>query len=113
MINPLVISFRMLDAATEAFEEAYFPRHAACRIDLLAENLRPVRPVRPVQLGLFDQPSPQWDAVAKAKREINEHFGRFTLRSGATLPLYELYQDAACGFDICDIRDKMCFGGGP
>jgi hypothetical protein len=79
---------------------------AACRIDLLAEKLCPDRCV---QLSLFEQPSSQWEAVAEVKRAINEHFGRFALRSGATLPLYELYQDEAAGYDICDIRGKMCF----
>jgi hypothetical protein len=27
----------------------------------------------------------------------------------ATLPLVEVYRDAANGFDVCDIRGKVCF----
>lgn len=98
--------FEVLEAARDAFAEAYLPGRAACRIDLLAEKLSPDRCV---QLSLFEQPSSQWEAVAEVKRAINEHFGRFALRSGATLPLYELYRDEAAGYDICDIRGKMCF----
>jgi hypothetical protein len=62
-----------------------------------------------VQLGLFDVPESQARAVAKAKREINTALGRFTLRSGATLPLYDVYRDEAQGYDICDVRGKICF----
>lgn len=32
-----------------------------------------------------------------------------SLRSGATLPLEELYRDEACEFDICDVHGKICF----
>jgi hypothetical protein len=62
-----------------------------------------------VQLGLFDAPDGQARAVADVKREVNEALGRFTLRSGATLPLYDVYRDSAQGYDICDVRGKICF----
>jgi hypothetical protein len=47
--------------------------------------------------------------VAEVKREVNAACGRFSIRSGATLPLTEVYRDAAQSFDICDVRGKMCF----
>jgi hypothetical protein len=62
-----------------------------------------------VQLGLFDTPGERARAVATAKREVNARLGRFTLRSGATLPLADVYRDEAQGYDICDVHGKMCF----
>ena len=43
------------------------------------------------------------------EREVNEALGRFTLRSGATLPLKDVYRDEAQQYDICDVRGKICF----
>jgi DNA polymerase V len=62
-----------------------------------------------VQQGLFEPPDAQARAVAKVKREINAKVGRFAVRSGATLPLCGVYRDREQGFDVCDIRGKLCF----
>jgi hypothetical protein len=62
-----------------------------------------------VQLGLFYAPAEQARAVAAVKREVNAALGRFTLRSGATLPLKDVYADEALQYDICDVRGKICF----
>jgi hypothetical protein len=62
-----------------------------------------------VQQGLFEEPGDRARAVAKVKREVNARIGRFALRSGATLPLYDVYRDEAQSYDICDVRGKMCF----
>jgi hypothetical protein len=35
--------------------------------------------------------------------------GRFALRSGATLPMYDVYRDEAQSYDICDVHGKICF----
>jgi hypothetical protein len=40
-----------------------------------------------VQLSLFDPPADQARAVSALKRKVNDRVGRFSLRSGATLPL--------------------------
>jgi DNA polymerase V len=61
------------------------------------------------QRGLFDQPTEQQQAVAVAKRRINERIGRFALRSAATLPLTQLYADRANNYEVCDIQGKTCF----
>jgi DNA polymerase V len=61
------------------------------------------------QRGLFDQPTKQQQAVADAKRKINERIGRFALRSAATLPLVQLYGDRANNYEVCDIHGKTCF----
>jgi len=46
---------------------------------------------------------------AEAKRLVNERCGRFKVRSAATLYLPTVYRDPANGFDICDVRGKVCF----
>jgi hypothetical protein len=76
------------------------------RLHLTAWELR-----RPgfVQLSLYEQPGEQARTVAKLKREVNGAVGRFALRSGATLPLADVYRDPAQGYDICDVRGKVCF----
>jgi hypothetical protein len=61
------------------------------------------------QLGLFEPPAEQARAVAQVKREVNACVGRFALRSGATLPLADVYRDEAQSYDICDVRGKICF----
>jgi DNA polymerase V len=62
-----------------------------------------------VQLGLFEPPRAEAEAVAALKRQVNARVGRFALRSGATLFLPDIYRDEASGYDICDVRGKMCF----
>ena len=96
----------LLDAATVAFGKAFLPRVHATRMHLTATDLKWPGSI---QLGLFEMPAPKAEALAKAKQQVNERFGRFALRSGATLPLSDIYQDAANGYDICDVRGKICF----
>ncbi len=95
----------LMDACRFGVERAWNGK-AINRMHLLASKL-----ARPsfVQRGLFDSPDEQAEAVAKVKREVNAACGRFALRSGATLPLKEVYRDAAQGYDICDVRGKICF----
>jgi nucleotidyltransferase/DNA polymerase involved in DNA repair len=96
----------LLEAARPALEKSWVPGRPAIRMHVTASQLH-----RPgfVQLGLFDAPPEQARAVAQLKREVNANLGRFTLRSGATLPLADVYRDEAQGYDICDIRGKICF----
>jgi DNA polymerase V len=61
------------------------------------------------QQSLFEGPDPRLDAMAEVKASINERFGRWKVRSGATLSANEFYQDAANEFDICDVPGKFCF----
>jgi DNA polymerase V len=95
----------LMDASRFAIERVW-NGEAVNRMHLLAGKL-----ARPsfVQRGLFDPPDERAEAVARAKREVNAACGRFAVRSGATLPLKEVCRDAAQGFDICDVRGKMCF----
>lgn len=96
----------LLEAARWCFERTWVRGLAASRMHLIASQLR--KPgVR--QRSLFDQPSETAQAVADVKRRINEKIGRFALRSGATLPLTDVYRDPEQSYDICDVRGKICF----
>lgn len=96
----------LLDAGRSCLRRAYVPRQMAMRMHVVAEELHDHLPV---QVGLFDAPDEKGRAVAILKRRVNERYGRFALRSGATLPLHAIYQDGANGYDICDVRGKSCF----
>jgi DNA polymerase IV len=61
------------------------------------------------QQSLFDHPTPRDQRLAQVKREINQQVGRFALRSGATLPLFDLYHDEASDHETCDIHGTTCF----
>jgi hypothetical protein len=61
------------------------------------------------QISLFEPPSPRAEALAELKTRINQRIGRFAVRSGATLPLADIYTDDANSYDICDVRGKICF----
>ena len=78
----------------------------AARLHLVATNLQWPGAV---QGGLFEPPPARAEALARLKREVNARHGRFALRSGATLFVNEFYKDEAHGYEICDIRGKMCF----
>ncbi len=62
-----------------------------------------------VQLSLFEQEDRRAKAVAAVKRQVNEQVGRFMLRSGATLPVDDIYADRTNAYDICDVYGKTCF----
>jgi nucleotidyltransferase/DNA polymerase involved in DNA repair len=96
----------LLEAGRAALARAWTPGKGANRMHLIASDLR-----RPGyrQRGLFEPSEDQARDVARVKREINAEVGRFALRSGATLPLYQTYRDEAQSYDICDVRGKLCF----
>ena len=97
----------LLDAARPCLRKAWIPRARAMRMQIIAEKLRPRSDG---QRGLFEPPGGERaEAVAKLKREVNDRHGRFLLRSAATLPLASIYRDSANGYDICDVRGKICF----
>jgi nucleotidyltransferase/DNA polymerase involved in DNA repair len=96
----------LMEAGKHCLARAWQPGRAVDRMHLIATHLR--RPGH-VQQGLFEPPNERARAVARVKREVNARVGRFALRSGATLPLYDTYRDREQGYDICDVRGKMCF----
>ena len=89
------------------FRRAWRPGRPATYMHVIASDLR-----RPggFQPGLFDPPDEQ--GPRRRRRQAARSTpatGRFTLRSGATLPLYDVYRDEAQAYDICDVRGKICF----
>jgi DNA polymerase V len=98
----------LLDALRPCLRRAWVRGALAARMHLIAEDL--TRRV-PTPRGLFEprRAADRAEAVATLKRRVNARVGRFSLRSAATLPLHAIYRDSTNGFDICDIRGKMCF----
>ncbi|MBX9579345.1 MAG: nucleotidyltransferase [Gemmataceae bacterium] len=96
----------LLDAIRVGMRHAWRPGVPVSHMHLTASELRRARGQ---QLSLFRLPSPKAAAIATLKREVNARFGRFALRSGATLPLTSIYADPSNDYDICDVRGKSCF----
>lgn len=96
----------LLEAGRWCLGRAWVSTEAVSRMHVTASHLK-----RPgfLQRSLFDAPEEQALAVAQVKRQINAAVGRFAMRSGATLPLADVYRDEAQGYDICDVRGKLCF----
>lgn len=96
----------LLDAARVVLRRAYVPGRTATHLHVLATELRRGRGF---QLSLFDKPDPKRERLAAVKAAINERYGRFKVRSAATLYLPAVYRDPANDYDICDVRGKVCF----
>jgi nucleotidyltransferase/DNA polymerase involved in DNA repair len=96
----------LLEAARVGLRQAWLPRRVVARTNLVATQLRWPGAV---QLGLFEPPPGRAAALARLKREVNGRHGRFALRSGATLFVNEFYKDEAYGYEVCDVRGKICF----
>lgn len=78
------------------------PAGTVTHIDLSADQLQLAGQH---QRSLFTS-SARIDSI---KRAVNDKMGRFSVRSGETLPLHELYVDSAHSYEICDVQGKMCF----
>lgn len=96
----------LLDAAKIGLRAAWKKGAYCTHLHLIASKL--VRGTK-WQQSLFDAPNQKLEAIAKVKHEINQRFGRFKLRSGATLYSNKFYDDPANNYDVCDIRGKFCF----
>lgn len=96
----------LLEAAKVGLARAWRPGKVATHMHLIASDLRRQGAW---QASLFDPPDPREEVIARVKREVNETFGRFRLRSGATLFANDFYKDAANEYDVCDVRGKFCF----
>jgi DNA polymerase V len=96
----------LLDAAKLALRRSWRPGRTATHLHVVASRL-----VRPPawHRSLFEPDNPRLDAISRLKQEANERFGRWTVRSGATLYANAFYDDPANEYDICDVRGKFCF----
>jgi nucleotidyltransferase/DNA polymerase involved in DNA repair len=96
----------LVEAARLNFRQTLIPKGVVNRLHVVASDLRWPGAT---QLGLFEPPAERAEALARLKHEVNTKHGRFMLRSGATLFLREIYKDEAYSYEICDVREKMCF----
>ena len=96
----------LLESLRPCLRQAWRRGHLASRMHLIAEDLADSHSA---QISLFEPSSPRADALAQVKTQINQRIGRFAVRSGATLPLTDIYADGANSYDICDVRGKICF----
>ena len=96
----------LLDAAKIGLRKAWRPSCIATHMHVVASRL-----VRPSgwQQSLFEQDDSRLNALARVKDEVNDRFGRWKIRSGATLFANDFYEDSANEYDICDVRGKFCF----
>jgi DNA polymerase V len=98
---------QLCEAALELLPQAWQPPTAAVHyMHVIAGGLRPSGQR---QRSLLEQLDGRRAVLAEVKRQVNDRLGRFALRSGSTLPLGDVYGDAANAYDICDIYGKMCF----
>jgi nucleotidyltransferase/DNA polymerase involved in DNA repair len=78
------------------FHQCYVPSLMVTRMHLLAMALEPADTA---QRGLFDPPEEPARTLAFTKHAINREVYRFAVRSGATLPLKDWYDDPALGVE--------------
>jgi DNA polymerase V len=95
----------LVDAARVGLRRAWRPGRAATHMHVIASGLRR----GPWQQSLFDPPDRAAEAVARLKRAVNDRYGRWKLRSGATLFANDWYADPANEHEVCDVRGKFCF----
>lgn len=106
-LSAATADFHVLYAAGRRLLAACWPHgEVVSYMHLIAGNLTPRDCA---QRSLFEDTDPRWQAIGRVKRLINQRVGRFALRSGATLPLHDIYGDTTNSYDICDIYGKTCF----
>lgn len=96
----------LLAAAKVGLRDTWRPGRVGTHMHLIATDLVPPSGW---SRSLFDDADARPEKLAKLKREVNAKFGRFKLRSGATLYANDFYHDPANHHDVCDIRGKFCF----
>lgn len=86
----------LVDVFGKLFERCYVRGLFVCRMHLLAMGLENADTA---QRGLFDPPEEPARTLAEAKKAINKEISRFAVRSGATLPIKDWYDDPALGVE--------------
>lgn len=95
----------LLDAAKNGLRCGWRRGRVATHLHIIAGGLKR----GPWQQSLFDPPNEKLETLARVKREINGLYGRWKVRSGATLFTNDWYDDPANEHEVCDIRGKFCF----
>jgi hypothetical protein len=86
----------LIDVYQKLFARCHRPALMVTRMHLLAMELVPTAGA---QRGLFDPPDEPSSTLAATKSRINQEINRFALRSGATLPIKDWYDDPALGVE--------------
>lgn len=86
----------LVESYEQLFRRTYQHRMLVSRMHLLAHRLEAADVA---QRGLFDPPDEPERTLALTKKRINQEVSRFALRSGATLPLKDWYDDPALGIE--------------
>lgn len=86
----------LVEVFGKLFQRCYVPGLFVYRMHLLAHGLENADSA---QRGLFDPPDEPAQTVSDTKRAINKKISRFALRSGATLPIKDWYDDPALGVE--------------
>ena len=97
----------LLEAAKVGLRKAWRTGKTATHMHLIASGLARRGGWQRSLIDTLDEE--RVETVAKVKREINERYGRWKLRSGATLFANDWYDDPANEHEVCDIRGKFCF----
>lgn len=96
----------LLKALQQAFKQAFRPMYSYGYVHIFGS---PLRSVREKQLNLFIDEDEKIEQLLMVKQQLNKKFGPFTIRSGATLSVPEVFADETSNFEICDIEGKICF----
>ena len=86
----------LVEIFAKLFDRCYVPGLLTSRMHLFAMALENAETA---QRGLFDPPEEPARTLAITKKAINRDVGRFAVRSGATLPLKDWYDDPALGVE--------------
>lgn len=96
----------LLLSLRSAFEKSFVAGVSYCASHLLGE---PVRAGGKGQLEMFELEDEKSRALVKLRRELNEKFGVFAVRGGATAYVPKVFKDDASHFEISDVEGKFCF----
>jgi nucleotidyltransferase/DNA polymerase involved in DNA repair len=95
----------LVTPAKDLFEAGWRKGHKVGYVHVIAESLQYSNSI---QMSLFTQHSDRMKS-SELMRLVNAKIGRFALRSAETLPLKDIYDDAANDYEICDVAGKLCF----
>lgn len=98
--------FDLLKGYKRLFEKIYKKDHGYKYMHVIAY---PLRSKHLKQLSIFEELDHKKEEVDVLLKKLNFEHGNFTVRSGATLYLNDLYRDEASNFEITDIEGKVCF----
>lgn len=96
----------LLKALRQAFKQAFRRGYSYGYVHIIGY---PLRSHQQKQLNLFTDEDEKYQQLLLTKQQLNRKYGRFTLRSGATLFVPQVFADETSNYEICDIEGKICF----